>query len=145
MTDYGPPPENEQEWIDWTLAAPRRIAVVGLSDKPGRDSYRASHYLQQQGYDIVPVNPNCSSILGRQCYPTLTDIPGAIDIVNLFQRIERVPPQVDAAITIGARLVWMQLGIIHPEAAQQARGAGIGVVMDRCIKIEHERHGAPRR
>ena len=117
---------------------------MGLSDKPGRDSYRASYYLQQQGYDIVPVNPNCSSILGRQCYPSLTDIPGAIDIVNLFQRIERVPPQVDAAITIGTRLVWMQLGIIHPEAAQQARAAGIGVVMDRCIKIEHERHGAAR-
>lgn len=144
MTDNWQPPKNGQDWIDWTLAAPRRIAVVGLSDKPWRDSYLASHYLQQQGYDIVPVNPNCCSILGQQCYPSLTDIPGAIDIVNLFQRIERVPPQVDAAITIGARLIWMQLGIVHAEAAQQALAAGIGVVMDRCIKLEHERRGAAR-
>ena len=135
--------DDEQRWIDWSLAQPRRIAVVGLSDKPDRDSYRASLYLQQQGYDIVPVNPNHPSIMGRPCYGSLYDIPGQIDIVNLFQRVERVPKSVEAASAIGASLVWMQLDIIHIEAAVRARRAGLGVVMDRCIKIEHElRHRA---
>lgn len=136
--------KSEAQWIDWTLAQPRRIAVVGLSDKPHRDSYQASLYLHQQGYEIVPVNPHCTAVMGLPCYARLEDIPGKIDVVNLFQRPERVPQSVASAIAIGARLVWMQLDIVHPEAADNARAAGIGVVMNRCIKIEHRRRAEPR-
>ena len=133
---------SQEKWIEWTVAKPRRIAVVGLSNREDRDSYKASFYLHDKGYDIIPVNPNYDSIEGLQCYPSLADIPGTIDIVNIFQRIDRVPSAVATAIRLKPKLIWMQLGVIHAEAADSANSAGIGVIMDRCIKIEHQRtHG----
>ncbi len=115
------------------------IAVVGLSAKWYRPSFFAAKYLQEHGYRIIPVNPNYDEILGEKCYPALTDIPEPVDVVDLFQRAEQVPRYVEPAIAIGARVLWMQLGIVHEEAAAQARAAGLEVVMDRCMKIEHAR------
>lgn len=115
------------------------IAVVGLSANWYRPSFFAAKYLQEHGYRIIPVNPNYEEILGEKCYPTLTDIPEKVDVVDLFQRAERVPAYVDEAIAIGARVLWMQLGIVHEAAAEKARAAGLDVVMDRCMKIEHAR------
>ena len=137
-----PETNSQKEWIEWTVSEPRRIAVVGLSNREDRDSYRASFYLHNRGYEIIPVNPNYDSIEGLQCYPSLTDIPGTIDIVNIFQRTDRVPSTVATAIRLKPRLIWMQLGVVHAEAAISANSAGIGVIMDRCIKIEYQRtHG----
>lgn len=121
------------------LTACRRIAIVGLSANPSRPSYRVGNYLIGHGFEVFPVNPKYDEVLGRRCYADLAAIPTRVDIVNLFQRAERVPPFVDAAIDIGAEVVWMQLGITHDEAAEKARAAGLAVVMNRCIKIEHER------
>ena len=129
---------DEAKWIDWTLEQTRRIAVVGLSSREDRDSYRASFYLHERGYEIIPVNPNYTSVMGLKCYPSLDQIPGTVDIVNLFQRPDRVSASVDAATILQPKLIWMQLGVVHSEAAQRARAAGIGVIMDRCIKIEHQ-------
>ena len=117
----------------------KRVAMVGLSDDWSRPSNFAAKYLLDHGFDVIPVNPKYDVILGQKCYGDLQDIPGAIDIVDLFQRTERVPPFVDQAIEIGAKVVWMQLGIIHEEAAQKALDAGLEVVMNRCMKIEYAR------
>jgi predicted CoA-binding protein len=117
----------------------KRVAMVGLSDDWSRPSNFAAKYLLDHGFEVIPVNPKYPDILGQKCYADLRDIPTPVDIVDLFQRIERVPPFVDQAIEIGAKVVWMQLGIIHEEAAQKARGAGLEVVMDRCMKIEYAR------
>ena len=115
------------------------IAVVGLSARWYRPSYFAAKYMLDHGYRIIPVNPNYTEILGQKCYPSLEDIPEKIDVVDLFQRSEMVPPLVDSAIAIGAKVVWMQLGIEHQEAARKAQQAGMDVVMNKCIKIEHAR------
>ena len=117
----------------------KRVAVVGLSADWSRPSYFAAKYLLDQGFEIIPVNPKYDEILGQKCYPDLKSIPSAVDIVDLFQRTERVPPFVDDAIAIKAKLVWMQLGIVHEEAAQKACEAGLEVIMDRCMKIEYAR------
>ena len=117
----------------------KRVAVVGLSADWSRPSYFAAKYLLDHGFEIIPVNPKYDEILGQKCYPDLKSIPSAIDIVDLFQRTERVPPFVDDAIAIKAKLVWMQLGIVHEEAAQKACEAGLEVIMDRCMKIEYAR------
>ena len=117
----------------------KRVAIVGLSDNPSRPSNAVGKYLLEHGFEVIPVNPKYDKILGQTCYPDLAAIPTPVDIVDLFQRSERVPPFVDAAIDIGAKVVWMQLDIVHEEAAQKARDAGLEVVMDRCIKIEHAR------
>ena len=128
------------------LQRSRTIAVVGLSAKPNRPSHEVAHYLQQNGYRIIPVNPMYASthILGEHCHATLHDAATAlskervkIDIVDCFRKSEAIPPLVDEAIAIGAACVWMQLGIINEEAAANARANGIDVVMDHCIKIEH--------
>jgi len=137
--------------IDAILAAAHTVAVVGLSDKPDRDSYRVAAYMQAHGYRIVPVNPAVGSILGERSVPDLASIPAdtAIDLVDVFRKPEYVPAVVEAAIARGARAVWMQLGIVHNAAADRARAAGLQVVMDRCIKVEHARWaaagGTPRR
>lgn len=115
----------------------RTIAVVGLSDKPDRDSYHVAAYMQRAGYRIIPVNPVLTEVLGERAYPTLRDIPERIDIVNIFRRPDAVPPIVDDAIAIQARVVWMQEGIVHNEAADRARAAGLQVVMSRCLLKEH--------
>jgi len=117
----------------------KRVAIVGLSADWSRPSNFAAKYLIDHGFEVIPVNPKYDEILGQKCYADLEDIPTPVDIVDLFQRVERIPPFVDQAIKIGAKVVWMQLGIIHEEAAQKARDAGLEVVMDRCMKIEYAR------
>lgn len=117
----------------------KRVAIVGLSADWSRPSNFAAKYLIDHGFEVIPVNPKYDEILGQKCYADLEDIPTPVDIVDLFQRVDRIPPFVDQAIKIGAKVVWMQLGIIHEEAAQKARNAGLEVVMDRCMKIEYAR------
>jgi len=117
----------------------KRVAMIGLSDDWSRPSNFAAKYLLDHGFEVIPVNPKYPEILGQKCYSDLRDIPQPVDIVDLFQRVERIPPFVDQAIEIGAKVVWMQLGIIHQEAAQKARDAGLEVVMNRCMKIEYAR------
>ena len=117
----------------------KRVAMVGLSDDWSRPSNFAAKYLLDHGFEVIPINPKYPEILGQKCYADLRDIPDPVDIVDLFQRVERIPPFVDQAIEIGAKAVWMQLGIIHEEAAQKARDAGLEVVMNRCMKIEYAR------
>ncbi len=121
------------------LAEYRTVAMVGLSDQWYRPSYFAAKYLQEHGFRVIPVNPRHTEILGERCYAELAAIPEPVDVVDLFQRAENVPPFVDQAIAIGAKVVWMQLGIVHEQAAARARAAGLEVVMDRCMKIEHGR------
>jgi predicted CoA-binding protein len=117
----------------------KRVAMVGLSTDWSRPSNFAAKYLLDHGFEVIPVNPKYPEILGQKCYTDLSDIPTPVDIVDLFQRIERVPPFVDQAIEIGAKVVWFQLGIVHEEAAQKARDAGLEVVQNRCMKIEYAR------
>ncbi len=119
------------------LRRARTIAVVGLSDNPMRASHGVSAYLQSQGYRIIPVNPEVKEALGEPAYPTLRDVPGEIDIVDIFRRSEFVPDIVDQAIARKIPAIWMQETVIHNEAAEKARRAGIVVVMDRCILKEH--------
>lgn len=119
----------------------RTIAVVGLSPKAIRPSYQVAEYLLSAGYHIFPVNPGHSRILGLLCYPDLKSIPEKIDIVDIFRRSGDVPPVIDEAISQGAKMVWMQQGIAHQEAAEKASQAGLLVVMDKCLKIEHMNMG----
>ena len=117
----------------------QRIAMVGLSSNPFRPSHFAAIYLLAHGYDITPVNPREKEVLGRKSYPSLLEAPGPIEIVDIFRDPSAVPDIVEEAIAVGAKVVWMQLGVIHDEAAERAREAGLEVVMDRCMKIEHAR------
>ncbi|HXZ28822.1 MAG TPA: CoA-binding protein [Terriglobales bacterium] len=119
------------------LKRAKTIAVVGLSSSPLRPSYGVAAYLQQQGYRIIPVNPNIRGALGEKAWPSLGDAPEKIDIVNVFRRPQFVPEVVDAAIRLQVPCVWMQEDVVHDEAAEKARRAGIFVVMDRCILKEH--------
>lgn len=123
--------------IEETLKGYKTIAVIGLSPKEDRPSHNVAKYLKSQGYKIIPVNPNASEVLGEKSYPDLKSIPDKVDIVDIFRRPEDVPPVVDEAINIGARVVWMQEGIINEEAAEKARKAGLEVIMDRCMLKEH--------
>ena len=115
----------------------RRVAVVGISDRPDRDSHRVAAYLAQAGYVIIPVNPNVTRVLGERCWPSLDDAPGPIEVVDVFRRSELVEPVVDAAIRVGAKAVWMQDGVVNEAASAQARAAGLLVVMDRCMLRDH--------
>jgi predicted CoA-binding protein len=117
----------------------RRVAMVGLSSNPFRPSHYAAIYLIAEGYDVVPVNPREPEILGRKSYPSLSALPGGVEIVNIFREPSAVPAIVEEAIAIGAKVIWMQLGVIHDTAAERAHDAGLEVVMDRCMKIEHAR------
>ena len=117
----------------------KRIAMVGLSSNPFRPSHFAAIYLLAHSYDVTPVNPREKEILGRRSYDSLLDVPGPIEIVDVFREPSAVPAIVEEAIQRRAKVVWMQLGVIHEEAAERAREAGLEVVMDRCIKIEHAR------
>lgn len=121
------------------LEQSRNIAVVGLSDKPQRDSYRVSLYMQQQGYKIIPVNPRARTVLGEKSYPDLSSIPEPVDIVNVFRRSELVPAVVREALTLAPRAIWLQLGIVNHEAAAMAEKAGVAMIMDKCIMVEHRR------
>jgi predicted CoA-binding protein len=122
-----------------TILNYKNIAVVGISDNPERPSYDVASFLEAHGYNIIPVNPTLTEWKGKKCYPDLKSIPVKVDIVDIFRRPEAVPPVVDEAIAIKAKVVWMQLGIVNEEAAVKARAAGIEVVMDRCMKIEYKR------
>jgi uncharacterized protein len=115
------------------------IAVVGLSGKRYRPSYGVAEYLKRSGYRIIPVNPNETEVLGERCYPDLDSIPEPVDIVDIFRRSEFVPEIVEAAIRIGAKMVWMQEDVCHEAAAKKAQDAGLAVVMDRCILKDHRR------
>jgi len=123
--------------ISQILKNSQTIAVVGLSSRRYRPSFGVSEYVQSAGYRIIPVNPAETEVLGERCYARLEDIPEPVDIVNIFRRSEFVPELVDSAIRIGARAVWMQEGVMHPEAAERARRAGLFVVMNCCILKEH--------
>ena len=119
----------------------RVVAVVGLSTDPNRPSYRVARYMQTHGYRIIPVNPGCQEILGEKCYATLRDIPFPVEVVDIFRVVSAIPGIVDDAIAVGAKVVWMQQGLEEPASALKARQAGLSVVMDRCLKIEHhQRH-----
>ncbi len=121
------------------LSQARTIASVGLSSNPSKESYGVAAYLQDQGYRLIPVNPGADQILGSKAFPDLLSIHEPIDVVQLFRRSEEVLPFVQQAIQIGAKVVWMQLGISNAEAAAQAEAAGVRVVMDRCMREEHRR------
>ncbi len=121
------------------LETAKTIAVVGLSDKPDRDSYRVAEYLQAHGYRIIPVNPTVDEVLGEKSYASVTDIPDQVDIVDVFRKPDAVLPVAQEAIDVGAGTLWLQLGVVNPAAAEMAEAAGLQVVMDRCIKIEHGR------
>ncbi|MCX9084412.1 MAG: CoA-binding protein [Candidatus Methanoperedens sp.] len=123
-----------------TILKYKTIAVVGISDDPKRPSHFVARFLEDHGYNITPVNPKLTEWEGKKCYPDLTSIPVKIDIVDIFRRSEAIPPIVDEAITIKAKVVWMQEGIVNEEAAAKARAAGIEVVMDRCMKKEYVRY-----
>jgi predicted CoA-binding protein len=131
-------PEDEE--IKGILENNRTIAVVGLSTDPDRDSHRVAKYLQEHGYQIVPVNPKADEILEQKCYPNLTQIPFPVDIVDVFRKVEAIPAIVDQAIAIGAKVVWMQLGLAENRSAHKAVTAGLQVVMNKCLKIEHSRY-----
>jgi uncharacterized protein len=121
------------------LRSNRTIAMVGLSGNPYRPSHFAAIYMLSEGYNVIPVNPREREILGRRCYPSLRDIPEPVEIVDIFRDPSAVPPIVEEAIEVGAKVVWMQLGVINLDAARRAREAGLEVVMDACVKIEHAR------
>ncbi len=116
---------------------PRTIAVVGLSDNPLKPSFYVSEYMQQQGFRILPVNPALTSVLGETCYPSLGQLPVKPDVVNVFRLPKFLPGIVDEMLALGLPNLWVQQGIVHSEAAGRAEAAGIQVVMDRCIMVEH--------
>ena len=128
---------TEADRIAELLNSAKTIAVVGLSDSPLRTSHGVSQYMQSQGYRIIPVNPAITESLGEKAYASLSEVPEKIDIVNVFRRSEFVPDVVEEAIRLGVPAIWMQEGVVHEEAAEKARQAGIFVVMDRCILKEH--------
>jgi predicted CoA-binding protein len=134
--------ERAMSSIDDILKNSRTIAVVGASGNPKRDSHRIFKYLLEAGYTVLPVNPGETEVLGRKAYPDLKSVPVKVDLVDIFRRPEAVPGIVDEAIAIGAKAVWMQLGIRHAAAARKAKQAGLQVVQDRCIYVEHlKRYG----
>ena len=117
----------------------RVIAVVGLSAKQHRPSYSVAQYLLEHGYRVIPVNPSYPEVLGQKCYPSLRDVPEKIDIVDCFRKSGEIMPIAHDAIAVGAKVLWMQIGVINEAAANEARKAGLEVVMDRCIKVDHAR------
>ena len=128
------------ELMQTMMQETQTIAVVGLSKKPFRAGFYVPEYLQAQGYRIIPVNPFLKEeVLSEKPYPNLIEIPDPVDMVLLFQRSENVPPFVDEAIEIGSKFIWMQLGIEHPSAAEKAEAAGLKVVQNACMLVEHRR------
>ena len=130
---------NKAQTIDYILENAQTIAVVGLSSEKYKAGYYVPEYLQQAGYRIIPVNPYLDSALGEKAYPDLTAVPEPVDLVLIFQRSHNVPPFVDEAIEIGAKMVWMQLGIMNQQAAEKAINAGLKVVQNACMLVEHRR------
>jgi len=125
--------------IEKIIRESKNIAVVGISNKLGRPSLTVASYLKGQGYRIIPVNPTIQDVNGEKCYPDLTSIPEKVDVVDIFRKPADVLPVVEEAVRIGAKVVWMQEGIVNEEAARRARDAGLLVVMDKCMLKEHSR------
>lgn len=132
-------PMSENASILDLLKISQTIAVVGLSDDPSKPSFMVAKYMQGNGYRVIPVNPRCSQILGETCYPDLASIPFAVDMVNVFRKPEDCLTIAHAAVAIGAKVLWLQLGIESDEACRVAQAGGLSVVMDKCLKIEHAR------
>jgi predicted CoA-binding protein len=130
---------NDDQMMKDILLTTKTIASVGLSSNQEKESYWIVSYLKDQGYRVIPVNPTAGEILGEKAYPDLESIPEKIDVVQVFRKPEDVPPVVDSAIKVGAKVVWMQEGIVNEEAAQKARAAGLRVVMDACMRVTHRR------
>jgi predicted CoA-binding protein len=132
-----------QEAVRQSLALCQTIAVVGLSPKPHRDSFRVAQYMQNHGFRIVPINPNAHEVLGEKAYASLTEAAqhARIDMVNCFRNSEDIPPIAAEAIAIGAKSLWLQLGVVHDAAAQQATDAGLIVVQNLCLMVEHRQLG----
>jgi len=126
--------------IPQILSEYKNIAVVGVSTKPDRDSHSVAKYMLMNGYNMIPVNPMYPEVLGKTCYPSLLTLPEKIELVDIFRKSDQVVPIVEQAIQIGARAVWMQLGVINEEAAKLALDAGLKVVMNRCWKIEYQNY-----
>lgn len=129
--------ENQATIIETILESCRRIAVVGASSNPARPSHRVAAYMKAHGYRVTPVNPNEQSVIGERAYPSLAELPEAVDLVDIFRKPDEVLPIVEAAISKGAKAVWLQEGVVNEAAAQRARDAGLLVVMDRCWLKEH--------
>ena len=125
--------------IEKIIRESKNIAVVGISNKLGRPSLTVASYLKGQGYRIIPVNPTIQDVNGEKCYPDLSSIPEKVDVVDIFRKPADVLPVVEEAVRIGAKVVWMQEGIVSEEAARRAREAGLLVVMDKCMLKEHSR------
>ena len=135
---------NSDKEMKEILLSIKTIASVGLSSNQEKESFWIVSYLKEQGYKIIPVNPTATEILGEKVYPSLSAIPDKVDVVQVFRKSEDVPPVVEEAIKIGAKVVWMQEGIVNEEAAQKARDAGLQVVMDACMRATHRRLIGPR-
>jgi uncharacterized protein len=128
---------HSNEELKEILLSAKTIASVGLSSNPAKESFSIVQYLKDQGYRIIPVNPTATEIMGEKVYPDLSSVPEKVDVVQVFRKPEDVPPVVDEAIKIGAKVIWMQSGIVNEEAAQKARAAGLKVVMDACMRVAH--------
>jgi uncharacterized protein len=135
---------NSDKVMKEILLSAKTVASVGLSSNQEKESFWIVSYLKEQGYRIIPVNPTATEILGEKVYPDLESIPEKVDVVQVFRKPEDVPPIVDSAIKIGAKVVWMQEGISHEEAAQKARDAGLQVVMGACMRATHRRLIGPK-
>ena len=136
-------PETQTDTLRHILSTCRTIAVVGLSPKPHRDSFDVARHMQAKGWRIIPINPNATEILGETAYPTLTEAARhvKIDLVNVFRNSDDVPPVVTEAIAIGAKAVWLQLGIEHAQAAAEAQSAGLALIQNKCLMVEQARFG----
>jgi hypothetical protein len=130
---------NNDQMMKEILQSAKTIASVGLSSNPEKESYGVGEYLKKQGYRLIPVNPTADKILGERSYPDLESVPEKIDVVQVFRKPEDVPPVVESAIQVGAKVVWMQEGIVNEAAAQSARAAGLQVIMDACMRETHQR------
>jgi uncharacterized protein len=132
-------PDTDIDTLRRILSQNRTVAVVGLSANWYRPSYFAAKYMMEHGYRIIPVNPQYQEVLGQKCYASLREIPDKVDIVDCFQKTDRILPLAEDAIAIGAKVLWQQIGVKNEEAARRAKAAGLDSVMDRCVKIEHAR------
>jgi uncharacterized protein len=130
---------NSDKEMKEILLSAKTVASVGLSANQEKESYWIAAYLKEQGYRIIPVNPTATEILGEKAYPDLSSLPDRVDVVQVFRKPEDVPPVVEEAIKVGAKVVWMQEGIRHEEAAKKAREAGLQVIMDACMRATHRR------
>ncbi len=130
-----------EDVIDRILDGSKTVAVVGLSDKPDRPSHGVAHFLRKRGFRIIPVNPNVDAVMGEKSYRSLSEIPGRVDLVNVFRKSENVPGVAEEAIRVGAKYFWMQEGVVNEQAREKLAAAGIPVVMDRCVAKELEKRG----